>query len=216
MVRKVAWVVVVMIAFGSAACGSGSSGESTVAVPPTIGPLTTVRPGFGGTLPVVSTTTSVAPTTTISIQEAALRVRFVEYIQADTEEALRQPSPNFARLRSYWMPGTPDELSIVALALDAQSSGTRYRLNDPPIDRTIVESIRFESPTFAIVTYCTENNLIAYKVGSDGLPNTVDDQVVDDSLIVQRIIDRWSVDDAWKVSSNVDSFDIKGGKRCAA
>ena len=122
------WVVAaVMLGGALAACGGQSSDPPVL--PRVVG---TTRPsGFGGTLPVETTSTlaattapavAAAVTATVGVSttdEAAFRARVLEYDRAFREELLHMPNPNYDRLRSFYEPPIRTEISFEGIRKEA-------------------------------------------------------------------------------------------------
>ena len=220
------WVVAaVMLGGALAACG-GQSSDPTV-LPPV---LSTTRPsGFGGTLPVETTSTlaptiapTIAPTvdaavTTVAVSttdEAALRARVLEYDRAFREELLHMPNPNYDRLRSYFTPHQRSGVSFDAMRTASETQRT-FRLNSPDIYKPAVEALKLVDAVKGVVTLCVVDNLVAVGPGPDGIGLTNDDVVLDNTVGGDRRVDEWLlVGDAWFIEQIVHSAPLAEGESC--
>ena len=222
------WVVAaVMLGGALAACG-GQSSDPTV-LPPVV---STTRPsGFGGTLPVETTSTlaptiapTIAPTvdaavTTVAVSttdEAALRARVLEYDRAFREELLHEPNPNYQRLLEFFPVGSTREQMLPQFIEDVRNQKA-YRLNSPDIYQFNIETIEYHGHAESNVTVCIEDNIVTMGPGSDRKASTPDDVVVEASLSSIRYVNRWtSVSGRWELSAGVSELKLGKGSLCSA
>lgn len=217
------WVVAaVMLGGALAACG-GQSSDPTV-LPPV---LSTTRPsGFGGTLP-VETTSTLAPTitptvdaavTTVAVSttdEAALRARVLEYDRAFREELLHMPNPNYDRLRSFYEVAVRTEISFEGIRKEAEAQRS-YRLNTPDVYRAVIERLDIHSKP-ALAVLCAEDNIVALGPGPDGVPRSLDDEIVGASLSSTRHTEEWIVQGStWLIQRTISYEDLGKGAQCLA
>ena len=215
------WVVAaVMLGGALAACG-GQSSDPTV-LPPV---LSTTRPsGFGGTLPVETTSTlapTIAPTvdaavTTVAVSttdEAALRARVLEYELVVRDEVLNQPNPDYERLRQFNLPSKRADVSFSGMESEARA-GTSYRLNNPDVHYVVIENLTLTNSANAEVTYCVADNAIKMGPGPDRLGQTSDDVIIDPTLGAHRYIQDWAISEHLWLIAQVKSAGAIPGASC--
>ena len=219
------WVVAAVVVGGALAACGGQGSDPTV-LPPVV---STTRPsGFGGTLP-VETTSTVVPTTTLTVtavattsvavsttDEAALRARVLEYDRAFREELLHEPNPNYQRLLDFFPAGSTREQMLPQFIEDVRNQKA-YRLNSPDIYNAIVEKTTLHGLTEATVTICVEDNIVWMGPGKDGRASTIDDVVVDGGLSSIRYENRWTLSNQrWVLIEGVSSAKLGVGSLCVA
>ena len=215
------WVVAaVMLGGALAACG-GQSSDPTV-LPPV---LSTTRPsGFGGTLPVETTSTlapTIAPTvdaavTTVAVSttdEAALRARVLEYERIVRGEVLNQPNPDYERLRQFNLPSKRPDVTFSGMESEARA-GTSYRLNNPDVHYVMIENIMLTNPSSAEVVYCVADNLIRMGPGPDHKGQTSDDVMIDPTLGAHRYTEVWAIAEHLWLIDQVKSAETIPGASC--
>ena len=215
------WVVAaVMLSGALAACG-GQGSDPTVLQPV----VNTTRPsGFGGTLP-VETTTTVVPatvpavsvaTTSVAVSttdEAALRARVLEYERIVRGEVLNQPNPDYERLRQFNIPSKRPDVKFSGMESEARA-GTSYRLNSPDVHYVVIENIMLSSPSSAEVVYCVADNLIRMGPGPDRQAQTSDDVMIDPTLGAHRYTEVWVITEHLWLLDQVKSAETIPGASC--
>lgn len=218
------WVVAAVVVGGALAACGGQGSDPTV-LPPVV---STTRPsGFGGTLP-VETTSTVVPTTMPAVSvattsvavsttdEAALRARVLEYDRAFREELLHEPNPNYQRLLDFFPAGSTREQMLPQFIEDVRNQKA-YRLNSPDIYQINVEKVVYRSQAERDVTVCIEDNIVTMGPGTDSKASTPDDVVVDASLSSIRYVNKWtSLGGRWELSVGVSELKLGKGSLCSA
>ena len=218
------WVVAAVVLGGALAACGGQNSHPTV-LPPVV---STTRPsGFGGTLP-VETTSTLAPTTAPAVvtaakttvaasttDEAALRARVLEYDRAFREELLHMPNPNYDRLRSFYEVAVRTEISFEGIRKEAEAQRS-YRLNTPDVYRPVIERLDIRSKP-ALAVLCAEDNIVAFGPGPDGVPRSLDDEIVGASLSSTRHTEEWIVQGStWLIQRTISYEDLGKGAQCLA
>lgn len=189
--------------------------------------------GFGGTLPVPSSTavvvsttvpspvltaspTTVATSTTLSSSTEALKARALEYDRVELEESLDLPEPDFERLLSYWLPGATKEIQFASFLEDI-ADGRTFALNKPNIYFAAIVDVIIEDQRSAAIVVCSENNLVEMAAGPDRRTQTEDDAPVDPSTGATRYTQHWIFEeDEWLLNSISSLTRLPKGISCGA